>query len=138
MYYCAITAIPLNQARFPLLNQEIRRGPDPHPVNFPPQRPVKIRPVQRQQDGGLGGEGGDDHRAVLGFWENQGSFSHGQGIRDELENGLDFGFPCSGGGRADFGEVAEGFLEAIPRGEQGPPLPCPVPADKTGGSGGRS
>lgn len=135
-YYCAITANPLNQPCFALLNQEIRRGPDPHPVNFPPQRSVKIGPVQRQQDCGLGSEGGDDHRAVLGFGENQGSFSHGQGIRDELEDRLDFGFPRGCRIWADFGEVAEGFLEAVARGEQGPTLPCPVPAHEMGGPGG--
>ena len=49
---------------------------------------------------------------------------------------MDFGFPFGGGGWADFGEVAEGFLEAVARGDKGPSLPCPVPADETGGPGG--
>ncbi len=69
-FYCAITINPLKQTRFPLLNEEIRRSPNLHAVNFPSQRPVKVRPVEGQQDGGFGGEGSDDHGTVLGFGKN--------------------------------------------------------------------
>ncbi len=40
-YYCAISANPLNQIRFLLLNEEIRRSPDPYPVNSGPSAPWK-------------------------------------------------------------------------------------------------
>lgn len=86
-FYCAITINPLKQTRFPLLNEEIRRSPDLHAVNFPSQRPVKVRPVEGQQDGGFGGEGSDDHGTVLGFGKYQGSFPYGEGVGDKFNTG---------------------------------------------------
>ena len=86
--------------------EEIRRGADHQAVNLPSQGPVKIGPVEGQHDGGLGRQGSDDHGTILCFGKNQGPYAHSGSIRDQLQQGLDQGFPNRSGIRADFGEIA--------------------------------
>jgi hypothetical protein len=43
----------LNAACFPLPDEEVRRGADHQPVNLPSQGPVKIRPIEGEEDGSI-------------------------------------------------------------------------------------
>ena len=110
-----------NVAQTSLFRQKLRRRPDIHSVNLGTQGGMEVGAAQGQQEFRSSGQGGNQHRSVLCFFEDE-RFVERNDIRNQIDSWFNDSLPGLQTFRAESRQIAKRFVSAVAGGDQIPAM----------------